>query len=58
MNQPKQPEDPPAEGASVAHNPTGDTPNGIPHGDQDASATGHPTSDREKTETAATPDHG
>ena len=55
MNQPKQPTDPPAEGTSVVHDPTGSAPNGIPHGEQDAEATGHPTSDREQTETAASP---
>ena len=53
MNQPKQPDDVPTEGASPAHNPTGTTPHGTPEGLADADAKAWPTSDREATETAA-----
>ncbi len=53
MNQPKtQTDDPPTEGASPDHNPTGTTPRGIPLGIENHESKGHPTSDREQTETA------
>ena len=53
MNTPQRPKDPPPEGASPDHNPTGSTPNGIPEGLEDAEPKARPTSDRAKTETAA-----
>ncbi len=56
MSQPKQPEDPPAEGAPVNHNPTGTTPNGIPDGIERGEPKGTPNSDRQDSETAAKPD--
>ncbi len=53
MNQPKiQTDDPPSEGASPDHNPTGNTPHGIPKGTEDADAKALPTSDRQASETA------
>lgn len=52
MNQPKQPDDVPEEGASPAHNPTGTTPHGIPEGTGDHEAKGYPTDDRKDNETA------
>ena len=52
MNEPKTPKDPPPEGASPAHNPTGETPHGIPDGAGDDEATGTPSSDRLQSETA------
>ena len=53
MNQPKvQTDDPPAEGASPDHNPTGNTPNGIPKGLADIKAAGPPNDARGATETA------
>ncbi len=53
MNEPKRQTDhPPAEGASPDHNPTGTTPRGIPAGMEEHEAKGHPTSDRQQTETA------
>jgi len=53
MNQPKiQTGDPPTEGASPDHNPTGDTPNGIPKGLADAEISGRPNDARVATETA------
>ncbi len=52
MNTPKvQTDDPPPEGASPDHNPTGNTPHGIPKGMEDHEATGRPISDRGATET-------
>jgi len=52
MNQPKiQTDDPPPEGASPDHNPTGTTPHGIPKGMEDQDAKGTPTNDRQATET-------
>jgi hypothetical protein len=54
MTEPKQPDDhPPAEGASKM---PPHAPNGVPPGVNDADATGSPTSDRQATETAASPD--
>ena len=54
MNQPKiQTDDPPTEGASPDHNPTGDTPHGIPKGLEDQDAKGLPTSDRQEGEAAS-----
>lgn len=52
MNQPKQPDDVPAGGASPDHNPTGTMPHGIPDEMADHEAKGTPTSDRQATETA------
>ncbi len=53
MNEPKiQTDDPPTQGTSPDHNPTGTTPHGVPEGMEDTEAKGHPTSDRQKTETA------
>ena len=52
MNTPARPPEPPVEGAPADHNPTGATPNGIPKGMEDEEATGLPTSDRQRTETA------
>ena len=53
MNQPKiQTDDPPTEGASPDHNPTGDTPNGIPKGLKDVEVSGRPNDSRQATETA------
>lgn len=53
MNEPKvQTEDPPVEGASPGHNPTGDTPHGIPKGIKDDEPKGLPHNDRGATETA------
>ena len=52
MNQPKVQTDVPDEGASPDHNPTGDTPHGIPKGMEDHEATGTPTSDRHEGEKA------
>ena len=53
MNQPKiQTNDPPTEGASPDHNPTGNTPNGIPKGLADAKVSGRPNDGRLATETA------
>ena len=52
MTQPKQPPDPPEQGAKSDHNPTGTTPNGIPDGMEDEEAKGQPTSDRHETETS------
>ena len=53
MNKPRQPEDPPAEGAPVTHNPDGRSPNGIPAGIDDETAAASPNDDRQKNETAA-----
>ena len=54
MNQPKiQTDDPPTEGASPDHNPTGDTPHGIPKGLEDHDAKALPNSDRQAGETAS-----
>jgi hypothetical protein len=54
MNQPKiQTDDPPTEGASPDHNPTGNTPHGIPKGLEDHDAKGLPNSDRQAGETAS-----
>ena len=53
MNQPKtQTDDPPAEGASPDHNPTGETPHGIPKGTGEHAPTASPTGDRQASETA------
>ena len=53
MNQPKvQTDDPPPEGASPDHNPTGETPHGIPKGTQDHPSKALPTDDRQASETA------
>ncbi len=54
MNQPKiQTDDPPTEGASPDHNPTGDTPNGIPKGMKEAAkVAGRANDDRIASETA------
>ena len=53
MNQPKiQTDDLPAEGAAPDHNPTGNTPHGIPKGLEDHDAKALPTSDRQDNETA------
>ena len=52
MNQPKQPADPPAHGASPASNPSGKTPHGIPKGVEDHEPKGAPNSDRQQTESA------
>lgn len=52
MNQPKtQTDDPPPEGASPDHNPTGETPHGIPKGLKDHAPEGRPNDDRQATET-------
>ncbi len=52
MNQPKiQTDDPPPEGASPDHNPTGNTPHGIPKGMEDRAATALPNDDRQASET-------
>ena len=50
MNQQKVQTDIPAEGASPDHNPTGETPHGIPKGMEDQEATGTPDSDRHQGE--------
>ena len=53
MNQPKvQTDDPPPEGAGSDHNPTGNTPHGIPKGTEDHDAKALPTDDRKTGETA------
>jgi hypothetical protein len=52
MNQPKQPANPPQDGASPDTNPSGETPHGIPKGIEQHEPKGTPTSDREKTESA------
>ncbi|GAC1347245.1 MAG: hypothetical protein NVSMB18_31690 [Acetobacteraceae bacterium] len=52
MTEPMQPADPPAEGASPAHNPTGATPHGIPEAMTDGAPAASPTSDRHETEIA------
>lgn len=52
MNKPAQPADVPDQGATSDHNPTGTTPHGIPDGMSDHDAKGHPTDDRQATETA------
>ena len=52
MNQPKVQTDVPAEGASPDHNPTGDTPHGIPDGMKGQDATALPNSDRHEAEKA------
>ncbi len=53
MNQPKiQTDNLPSEGASPDHNPTGETPHGIPKGLRDADAVGRPSGDRLASETA------
>lgn len=53
MNQPKtQTDDPPREGTSPDHNPTGDTPHGIPKGAEDHAPKALPTDDRHASETA------
>ena len=53
MNQPKvQTDDPPREGASPDHNPTGNTPHGIPKGTEDHDAKALPNDDRKTAETA------
>lgn len=53
MNQPKtQTDDPPPGGASPDHNPTGDTPHGIPKGTEDHKPKALPTDDRHASETA------
>ena len=53
MNQPKvQTDDPPPEGASPDHNPTGETPHGIPKGTEDHDAKALPNDDRKTGETA------
>ncbi len=52
MNQPKvQTDDPPPEGASPDHNPTGQTPHGIPKGMEDHEAKALPNDDRKAAET-------
>jgi hypothetical protein len=51
MSQPKQPPDPPSDGATPDTNPSGTTPNGIPDGAADHEPKGTPNSDRYKTET-------
>jgi len=53
MTLPKQPPEPDRGHAAQTENPTGETPQGVPQGAADHEATGHPTSDRAKTETAA-----
>ncbi len=52
MNQPKVQTDVPAEGASPDHNPSGDTPHGIPEGMKDQDPKGLPNSDRHEAEKA------
>ncbi len=53
MNQPKtQTDDPPTEGTSPDHNPTGNTPNGIPKGLANADTAGRADDNRIATETA------
>lgn len=53
MNQPKvQTDDPPPEGASPDHNPTGETPHGIPKGIKDQDPKARASDDRQATETA------
>lgn len=52
MNKPKQPDDPPAEGASPDHNASGTTPHGVPDEMNEHEAKGHPSNDRQATETA------
>ena len=55
MNVPKmQTDDPPPEGTSPDHNPDGTMRHGIPNGLEHQDATGIPTSDRGRTETAPT----
>ena len=52
MNTPAQPPDVAEGGTSPDHNPTGDTPHGIPKGIEDHEAKGRPGDDRAATETA------
>ncbi len=53
MNQPKiQTDDPPAEGTSPDHNPTGNTPHGIPKGTENQAAKALPDNARQASETA------
>jgi len=53
MNQPKtQTDDPPPEGTSPDHNPTGNTPHGIPKGLGNADVAARPNDGREATEVA------
>ena len=54
MNNPKQPDDVPTDGAPSDTNPTGTTPNGIPEGQSDHEAKGRPSNARSETETACT----
>ena len=52
MNQPKvQTDDPPPEGASPDHNPTGETPHGIPKAIKDQAPEARPSDDRLANET-------
>lgn len=51
--QPRQPQHPtPQAGESVASNPHGQTPHGIPEGAEQADPKGRPSGDREASETA------
>ncbi|MGI4955831.1 MAG: hypothetical protein ACRYGM_28825 [Janthinobacterium lividum] len=52
MNQPKIQTDITDEGVSPDHNPTGNTPHGIPNGMEDQDAKGQPNSDRQESEKA------
>ncbi len=52
MNQPKQPDDPPREGAGSDHNPTGTTPNGTPEEMEGGESKGVPDTGRHESETA------
>ena len=52
MNTQTQPPDVAEGGTSPAHNPTGNTPHGIPKGQENHEATATPTDDRSATETA------
>lgn len=51
-NDPKQPADPPTEGASPAGNPKGQGQHGIAEGQHGHQASGLPSDDRHDTETA------
>ena len=51
-NQPRQPADPPTEGASPADHPPGQGEHGIPDGQAGEDAAALPTNDRHQTETA------
>lgn len=52
MNTPTQPPDVAESGTSPDHNPTGDTPHGIPKGMEEHEAKATPTDDRSAVEKA------